>query len=136
MSRIETFEDIIAWQKARLNDKDIFQFIVDSNDFSKDFALVDQIKRASGSIMDNIAEGFERGGNKESIQFLYYAKGSSGEVRSQLYRALDREYVTQATFDKFYSQTEEISKLISGLIKYLKDTNIKGEKFKENNFKH
>ena len=135
MSKINCFEDIIAWQKARINDEKIYDTIINSNNFSKDFALVDQIKRASGSIMDNIAEGFERGVNKEFIQFLYYAKGYSGEVRSQLYRALDRGYINQATFDKLYIQTKEISKLISGLIKYLQDSNIKGEKFKDNNFK-
>ena len=135
MSKIDCFEDIIAWQKARMNDKKIFETISNSNAFLKDFALVDQIKRASGSIMDNIAEGFERGGNKEFVQFLYYAKGSSGEVRSQLYRALDRGYINQAIFETLYTQTKEISKLISGLIKYLQDTEIKGERFKENNFK-
>lgn len=129
MSKIDCFEDIIAWQKARINDEKIFETIINSKVFSKDLALVDQIKRASGSIMDNIAEGFERGGNKEFIQFLYYAKGSSSEVRSQLYRALDRGYIDQTTFDNLYTQTIEISKLISGLIKYLQDSNIKGEKF-------
>ena len=130
MARIERFEDIIAWQKVRANDKEIFKMITDSTDFSRDFSLVDQIKRVSGSIMDNIAEGFERGGNKEFIQFLFYSKGSSGEVRSQLYRALDRKYIDEITIDKFYAQTIEVSKLISGFINYLKDSDIKGEKYK------
>jgi four helix bundle protein len=131
MATIENFEDIVAWQKARENDKEIYHLTINSNLFTKDFSLVDQIRRASGSIMDNIAEGFERGGNKEFIQFLYISKGSSGEVRSQLYRALDRGYIDQDTFEKHYTHAKEISKLLSGFIKYLKDSEIKGEKFKK-----
>ncbi len=84
MAHIEKFEDIIAWQKARDNDKMVYELTHNSS-FSKDFSLIDQMRRSSGSIMDNIAEGFERGGNKEFIQFLYISKGSASELRSQLY---------------------------------------------------
>ncbi|MBN2484450.1 MAG: four helix bundle protein [Bacteroidales bacterium] len=131
MATIENFEDIVVWQKARELDKEIFLLMKDSIAYLKDFALVDQTKRSCGSIMDNIAEGFERGGNKEFIQFLYISKGSSGELRSQLYRALDRGYINKDTFNKLYSQTKEISKLLSGFIKYLKESDMKGEKFKK-----
>jgi four helix bundle protein len=134
MASIKKIEDLIAWQKARVLANTIWN-LTKKEPFSKDFSLTDQIRISSGSVMDNIAEGFERGGNKEFIQFLYYAKGSSGEVRSQLYRTFDRGYIDQSTFDKLYTQTNELSKLISGLINYLQDSNIKGEKFKENDFK-
>lgn len=90
MATFNKFEDIIAWQKARELCKFI-KFYADKDLFARDFKLVSQIRSSSGSAMDNIAEGFERGGNKEFIQFLFIAKGSVGETRSQLYRALDNE---------------------------------------------
>jgi four helix bundle protein len=129
MAHINKFEDIIAWQRARENDKKVYELTLDSP-FSKDFSLIDQMRRSSGSIMDNIAEGFERGGNKEFIQFLYISKGSAGELKSQLYRAMDRGYINKANFEQAYECTSEISKLITGFIKYLKDSKIKGDKFK------
>lgn len=130
MSKIERFEDLLVWQRARENDKSIFLATVKSNQFSKDFALTDQMRRSSGSIMDNIAEGFERSGNKEFIQFLSYSKSSSGELKSQLYRAFDRKYIDKETFDLLYNNTDEISKMISGFTKYLKKSDFKGDKFK------
>jgi len=109
------FEDIIAWQKARelcLHIYALFGTI-------KDFGFKDQIFRASVSIMNNIAEGYERRGNKEFKQFLYIAKGSSGEVRSMLYLAKNLKYITMGEFNSTYSLSLEISKILSGLIKTL-----------------
>ena len=92
MATIKSFEEIEAWRKARVLSKEIFE-LTQKGSFSKDFSLRDQINRSSGSIMDNIAEGFERGGNTEFIQFLSIAKGSAGEVCSQIYRAHDRNHL-------------------------------------------
>jgi four helix bundle protein len=92
MATIKSFEEIEAWQRARPLSKEIFELKIFGS-FSKDYRLRDQINRSTGSIMDNIAEGFERGGTKEFIQFLAIAKGSAGEVRSQLYRARDRKHL-------------------------------------------
>jgi four helix bundle protein len=130
MSTFQRFEDIVAWQKARILCK-LIKTYTDYPLFAKDFKLVSQIKSSSGSAMDNIAEGFERGGNKEFIQFLYIAKGSAGEVRSQLYRALDNEYITKDEFQKAYDLADEVSKMIRGLINHLKGSELKGEKYKK-----
>ena len=100
MATIRSFEELEVWKKARVMSTEIFKATM-TESFFKDFGLKDQINRASGSIMDNIAEGFERGGRKEFIQFLSYAKGSAGEVKSQLYRALDRQHINEETFQKF-----------------------------------
>ncbi len=97
---------------------------------AKDFSLVNQMIRSSGSIMDNIAEGFERGGKKEFIQFLYIAKGSTGEVRSQLYRVKDN-HLNSKEINTIIIETEELGKMIGGFIKYLKKSEFKGHKFKE-----
>lgn len=129
MATISRFEDIKAWQQSRELCKLIHSFTI-KPEFSKDFRLVGQIKGSSGSIMDNIAEGFERNGNREFIQFLSIAKGSSGETRSQLYRALDNEYISKEEFDKAFQMAEESSKLISGFMEYLHQSEIKGSKFK------
>jgi len=124
-----SFEDLPIWQKARELAKYIFE-ITSEEPFSKDFRFRDQIRSASGSIMDNISEGFERSGNKEFAQFLYIAKGSCGETRSQSYRALDCNYITQETLEKLKEKTTEISSEIAGLIKYLKNSDYKGSKYK------
>ena len=126
---IERFEEIEAWKRARILSKEIYQISFLRN-FSKDFGLRNQITRASGSVMDNIAEGFERGGNKEFIQFLFIAKGSIGEVRSQLYRAKDLRYISETQFREIYNLTVEIGKLVGGLIKYLANSKYKGTKYK------
>lgn len=129
MGKIERFEDMEAWQKARKLTKNIYS-ITKSNGFSKDFALKNQIRKASISVMSNIAEGFERNGTSEFAQFLAIAKGSAGEVSSQLYIALDQDYITQKTFNDLNDLTDETSNLIGGLMKYLRKTDIKGSKFK------
>jgi four helix bundle protein len=129
MSVIEKFEDLDLWKKSRELCKLVFVF-VNKDQFTKDFKLKDQIKGASGSIMDNIAEGFERGGNKEFIQFLSISKGSCGEVKSQLYRSLDNEYITKEEFDLAYKKASEISSGLANFIKYLKQSEFKGSKYK------
>ena len=129
MATINRFEDIKAWQQARVLCKLIHTYTL-KTEFSSDFRLVGQIKGSSGSIMDNIAEGFERNGNREFIQFLSIAKGSCGETRSQLYRVLDNEYISKEEFDKAFQMAEESSKLISGFMEYLNQSKIKGSKFK------
>ena len=129
MATIKHFEDIISWQKARQLCKSLGK-LIDGGKFKHSYKLIDQIESSSGSIMDNIAEGFERGGNKEFIQFLYISKGSCGEFRSQLYRALDRSYLTQSEFDLLYNLAKEISVLLQKLIDYLHNSELKGAKFK------
>jgi four helix bundle protein len=131
MATIKTFEELEAWQKARKLSNDIYDK-TSSGAFSKDFSLRDQINRSSGSIMDNIAEGFERGGNKEFIQFLSYSKGPCGEVRSQLYRAKDRSHITEDEFETLMNQSIELGKQIGGFMKYLSESEIRGPKYKSN----
>ncbi|HEV8287360.1 MAG TPA: four helix bundle protein [Chitinophagaceae bacterium] len=114
MATIEKFEQIVSWQEAKILNKNIGD-LIDSGRFKRSFRLINQIEGSAGSIMDNIAEGFERGGNKEFIQFLYMAKGSCGELRSQLYRALDRSYITQKEFDSLSIHSMKISGLIKNL---------------------
>ena len=114
MSKVEKFEDLIAWQKARKLTKRIYE-VTRQGDFAKDFGLKDQIQRASVSIMSNIAEGFERGGRAEFHQFLCTAKASCAEVRSQLYVALDAGYLAQSAFDQLQSLAEEVAKILGGL---------------------
>ena len=120
--KISRFEDIEVWQLARKFVSRIYKITNDEN-FNKDFALRDQIKRASLSIISNISEGFERQSNLEFIRFLYIAKASSGEARAQLYIALDLKYISENDFKKLLSESEKISKSISGFIKYLKSSN-------------
>jgi len=129
MGRINRFEDLEAWKLAREINKDIYT-ITKNRNFGRDFGLRDQIRRASVSVMSNIAEGFERDGDKEFANFLSLAKGSLGEIRSQLYSALDQEYITEADFSAIYDKTLNNSRIIAGLINYLKSSNVKGIKFK------
>lgn len=126
--KINSFEDAEVWQKSRVLAQRIFE-LTQQDKFFRDFALKDQINRAIGSAMDNVAEGFERGGNKELIQFLSIAKGSAGEVRSQLYRARDREYLTTEEFDHLKDDILEVSKKLSNFIFYLKRSDMKGVKY-------
>lgn len=128
MATIERFEDITAWQKARALSSAIY---TDSRtgSLAKDFGLRDQLRSAAVSIMSNIAEGFERDGNREFVQFLATAKGSCGEVRSQLYTALDQGYLDQARFDHLTALAQETSRLIAGLMRYLQQSTRKGRKY-------
>ena len=112
--KIENFEDLISWQKARILTKEIYQ-VTGKGKFSKDFGLSGQIQKASVSIMSNIAEGFERGGRGEFHQFLSIAKGSAAEVRSQLYVALDVGYLEKRDFNKIMKKAEEVGRIVGGL---------------------
>ena len=114
MNKIERFEDLIAWQKARKLTKEIYQ-ITREGSFARDFGLSGQIQRAAVSIMSNIAEGFERGGRGEFHQFLSTAKGSCAEVRSQLYVAFDIGYLDQSKFNRLLTQAEEVGRIVGGL---------------------
>jgi len=114
MKKIERFEDLIAWQKARKLTREIYE-ITRQVPFARDFGLSGQIQRAAVSIMSNIAEGFERGGRAEFHQFLSTAKASCAEVRSQLYVALDIGYLDQIKFDQILARAEEVGRIIGGL---------------------
>lgn len=127
--KIERFEDIQAWQTARELTRQIYA-ASKTGEFAHDFGLRDQIQRASVSAMANIAEGFERGGDRELLQFLSQAKGSCGEVRSHLYVALDQHYLPEVQFNELYSQATNASRLISGFMSYLRTANLKGSKYK------
>lgn len=126
---VKQFEDLEVWKAARLLTQSIYR-LTQTEPFSKDFALRDQLRRATVSIMSNIAEGFERGGNQEFCQFLYIAKGSCGEVRSQLYIALDQNYVSRKEIDSLTNSYKRLSSMISNFIAYLKNSGMKGEKFR------
>src|SRR5688500_18432340 len=128
MSTIKRFEDIEAWTLARELSNAIY-LVTLTGSFERDFKLRDQINGSSGSVMDNIAEGFERDGTKEFRQMLSIAKGSAGEVRSQLYRALDRNHITKEQFDELFSKAEVVSKKVSKFMEYLNRTEFKGTKF-------
>jgi four helix bundle protein len=129
MSKIEKFEDIEAWQKARDLTREIYR-VTNQESFVRDFSLRDQIRRAAMSVMSNIAEGFGRGGNREFIQFLSVAKGSVSELQSQLYIALDAGHITKEQFQQLYSLAELTGNLIGGFIRYLSTSEYKGAKYK------
>ena len=112
--RIDKFEDLIAWQKARELTREVYQ-ISRQGAFAKDFGLSGQIQRASVSIMSNIAEGFERGGRSEFHQFLSVAKASCAEVRSLLYVSLDIKYIAKTKFEKILNKAEEVGRVVGGL---------------------
>jgi four helix bundle protein len=128
MSTIKTFEDLEIWKLARELCQDIF-LITRHELFYKDFGLKNQINNSSGSVMDNIAEGFERDGTKEFVQFLSIAKASCGECRSQLYRSLDRSYISTSEFESISNKTTELGRKISNLMEYLRKTDIRGNKY-------
>ncbi len=125
MATIKSFEDIESWKKAREVCK-ILGEIIDEGKFKRSFRLINQVEGSSGSIMDNIAEGFERGTKAEFIQFLGYAKGSCGELRSQLYRAFDSKYLSNEEFEKLKILVLQISGLIQNFITYLQGSDVPG----------
>jgi four helix bundle protein len=125
---VKNFEDLNVWKQARQLTQEVYR-LTKTETFFKDFGLRDQIRRAAISVMSNIAEGFERGGNQEFVQFLYVAKASCGEVRSQLYVALDQGYATSNDSEKLLQLFRRLSGMISNLITYLRESDMKGEKF-------
>ena len=129
MAKVKKFEDIESWKRARSLTKEIYDITL-TGPFAKDFALRDQMRRAAISILSNIAEGFERGGDKEFLQFLSIAKGSSGELRAQIYVALDQRYNSIQSFERLVSEATKISQLIAGFMRYLKQSDLRGSKNK------
>ncbi len=129
MGAIKQFEDIVAWQQASELVREVYKS-TSKGDFQRDFGLRDQIRRSSISVVSNIAEGFERGGDKEFIQFLYIAKGSSGELRAQLHVARDLDYLTVESYRHLRELAIKSGELIFGIIRYLKKSEFKGKKFK------
>ena len=128
MATIEKFEDLEIWQLARTINKEIY-FEILRNLSLEDSAIRNQMDRSSGSIMDNIAEGFERNGTRELIQFLAIAKGSAGEVKSQLYRLVDRKKITEEQMNRFMYDINIILNKIGSFMNYLNKVNHKGLKF-------
>ncbi len=130
MAKVERFEDLKVWQNARQLAKRVGT-LIDKTSLKKDWELKRQMNRSSGSIMDNIAEGFERGGRKEFIQFLSIAKGSAGEVRSQCWRAWDRDLLNDNDYQECKNDVEHVSKQISNLIHYLNQSEYSGVKYNQ-----
>ena len=129
MAIFRSIEEIQAWQKARKLVSEIYR-MSKNQEFARDFSFKDQIKRAGYSIMNNISEGFERDGNKEYGQFLAIAKGSTGEVKSMAYVAMDQNYISKEDFELLLSYCKEIGAMLFSLMRYLKNTKIKGTKYR------
>lgn len=130
MATIKRFEDLEAWKKARLLALEVWK-VSNQKGFVRDYKLKDQVNAACGSTMDNIAEGFGRGSRMEYIHFLSIAKGSNDEVKSQLYRAMDKAYLDEGDFSRLYAIADEVGKTIHGMIEYLNTSAVKGNKFKD-----
>jgi four helix bundle protein len=128
MATITRFEDIEAWQLGRELKRLVYRFSK-AGDFAKDFALKDQIRRAAISVTANIAEGFEREGNREFVQFLSTSKGSCGELKDHLYTALDESYITQQRFNDLYLRAADVGRKLGAFMSYLQRTEIRGRKF-------
>ena len=122
MTKIERFEDLQSWQKARELVRRIYE-LTSSGAFAKDFALPDQIRRSSGSVMHNIAEGFDSGSHPEFVRFIKMARRSASEVQSQLYLALDLNYIASEELEVGYQLATETKKLINGMVSYLRQQN-------------
>lgn len=130
MATIKVFEDLEIWQTARRLANHIFK-LTEQVPFVKDFRFRDQIRASAGSVMDNIAEGFERSSRLEFINFLSIAKGSAGETRSQIQRAFDQNYISEVQMRELVSEYKNLSSKIAGFIKYLNESDHKGQKFKD-----
>jgi len=131
MATVERFEDLEIWKLASDLANEVFDLYTNSEKLSKDFRLRNQMNESSGSIMDNIAEGFERGSKNEFVNFLSYAKGSNGELKSQLYRAHYRKYLSKQELDEFCKKIDFLGRKIGKLIGYLNRCIYKGTKFKD-----
>lgn len=127
-NKIESFEDLIAWQKAKTLAIKIYS-VTEENRFAKDYGLKDQIRRASVSVVSNIAEGFERKGNKEFLQFLYISLGSIAEVKTQLIIAHELNYISKEKYTELNDSIIEVQKIMKGLVAYIKESDLKGSKF-------
>ncbi|MBL7723072.1 MAG: four helix bundle protein [Chitinophagaceae bacterium] len=129
MATIQKFEDLEIWQKARLLSQKVYPLTF-KDPIASDFRLKDQMRGSCGSIMDNIAEGFDRGSKNEFTNSLTIAKGETGELKSQLYRSLDNKYITEEIFRELYSLADELTRMLTGFINYLNKSKIRGQKFK------
>lgn len=127
---VKSFEELIVFQKARELTKLIYN-LTKKEEFKKDFGLIDQLRRASVSIISNIAEGFERGTKEELLHFLYIAKASCGEVRAQIYVAYDQKYIDEKEFNQSLNECKYVSSLIANLIRSIKVSGFKGLKYKK-----
>ena len=127
MATWSKFEDLPIWQEARALAKDIYR-LTSTEQFAKDIRFCSQIRAASGSVMDNIAEGFEKENNKEFIQFLYISKGSCGEVRSQLHRAMDVGFISAEDYTIYIEKTLSLGTSIYNFIRYLKTSDLSGQR--------
>jgi four helix bundle protein len=130
MATIQRFEDLKVWQKARTLSEKIYPLTF-NDPIHSDFRFKDQIRGSLGSVMDNIAEGFERGSKLEFINALTISKGEVGELKSQLYRGLDNKYFSTNQFEELYSLADELTKMLTTLINYLNKSKFKGQKFKD-----
>jgi four helix bundle protein len=129
LATIRRFYDLEAWKKARALNTVIYK-ITNSESFKRDFILTDQCRRASISVMSNIAEGFGRKGNKEFLQFISLSEGSLSELQSHLFIALDLNYILQEDFDRLFHDIEEVQRILNGLSEYLKTSALRGAKYK------
>jgi four helix bundle protein len=130
MATVNEFEELEIWKKARIIQKEVFK-LTKNQFFSRDYRLVTQINDATDSVMGNISEGIERDGHKELMQFLSFAKGSAGEVRSHLWVAFDREYIEQKNFEELHGMCKEVSRMIGGFMRYLRNSDKRGRKYKK-----
>lgn len=128
MAHYKFFKELEVWQRARIICEDLYEIYL-SGDLQKDYGLWNQINKSTGSIMDNIAEGLYKDGNREFIQFLSIAKAGIAESKSQLYRCLDRNYIEQSQFDLLHKKMDECKAQIAGFMKYLKNSDRKGIKY-------